>query len=249
MIRAIVVLAGFVNALAGLAQAQQIRVAVAANMQGVFEQVAKTYAQANPGVRLVPSYGSSGTFTQQIVQGAPFDIFMSADLDFPKRLQRQGLIEEGTLKTYAVGKLVLFVPSRLGLKATSLQLLQDPKITRLIIANPDTAPYGRAAVQALTRAGIYEQVKGKIALAQNISQAAQLTLAAGDAGFIAPSAIYGPIRQQGTWLMVPQTLFEPIEQALVLVKGRARPEVRAFYLFLSSPEANRIYKAWGYDVP
>ena len=236
--------------LAGLAQAQEIRVAVAANLQGAFEQIVRAFAQANPGIRVIPSYGSSGTFTQQIIQGAPFDIFMSADMGFPLELQKQGLVEEGTLKPYAIGKLIVFIPNRANFRATGLQMLTDPKITRLIVANPDTAPYGRAAVQALTRSGIYEQVKSKIVMAQNISQAAQLTLAAGDAGFINLSAINGSdLKQQGTWLIVPQKLFDPIEQAHVMVKGRNRAEVRRLYSFLTGAEANRIYKAWGYDLP
>lgn len=236
--------------LAGTAQAQEVRVAVAANLQQTFEQLAKTFMQANPGIRVTASYGASGTFTQQIAQGAPFDIFMAADLSFPQELQKRGLVEEGSLKTYAVGKLILFIPSRVGLKATSLKVLDDPKVTRLIIANPETAPYGKAAVQAMTKAGLYERLKSKIALAQNISQAAQLTLAAGDAGFINFSAVFGPdLKQQGTWLVVPQSLYEPLAQGYLMVKERARPEVRTLYEFLSSPPANAIYKAWGYDLP
>ncbi|MDX2005291.1 MAG: molybdate ABC transporter substrate-binding protein [Meiothermus sp.] len=236
--------------LLGLVQAQEIRVAVAANLRDTFEQLVQVYNRSNPGIKVTPAYGASGAFTQQIASGAPFDIFMSADLAFPQDLMRRGLVEEGTLRTYAVGKLILFLPSRVGVQATSLRILTDPRITRLIIANPETAPYGRAAVQAMTRAGVYEGVRPKIAFGQNIAQAAQLTLAAGDAGFINLSAIYGPdLRQQGTWYIVPQNLYDPIEQGMVIVKGRARPEVRAFFAFLTSAEANRVYRAWGYDLP
>lgn len=236
--------------LLGLAQAQEIRVAVAANLRDTFEQLIQVYNRSNPNVKITPSYGASGAFTQQIASGAPFDLFMSADLSFPQELQRRGLVEEGTLRTYAIGRLMLFVPSRVGVKATSLRILTDPRITRLIMANPETAPYGRASVQAMTRAGVYEQVRPRIALGQNIAQAAQLTLAAGDAGFINLSAIYGPdLKQQGTWFIVPQSLHDPIEQGMVIVKGRARPEVRAFFAFLTSAGANRVYRAWGYDLP
>jgi molybdate transport system substrate-binding protein len=236
--------------LLGLGQAQEVRVAVAANLRDTFEQLVQTFNRLNPNIRVTPSYGSSGAFTQQIAGGAPFDIFMSADVAFPQELQRRGLVEEGTLRTYAIGKLILFVPSRVGLRATSLRQLSDPRITRVIIANPETAPYGKAAIQAMTKAGFYEQVRGKIAFGQNIAQAAQLTLAAGDAGFIALSAIYGPdLKQQGTWLIVPQNLYNPIEQGMAMIKGRARPEVQALYRFLTTAEANRVYRTWGYDLP
>ena len=236
--------------LIGGGQAQEVRVAVAANLRDTFEQLARFYNNTNPVVKITPSYGASGAFTQQIASGAPFDIFMSADLGFPQDLQRRGLVEEGSLRIYAVGKLILFVPSRVGVKATSMKILTDPRITRLIIANPETAPYGKAAVQAMTKAGVYEQVRSKIAFGQNIAQAAQLTLAAGDAGFINLSAIYGPdLKQQGTWLIIPQNFHDPIEQGMVMVKGRMRPEVQAFFRFLTSSEANRIYRAWGYDLP
>jgi molybdate transport system substrate-binding protein len=236
----------------GLAWAQQgeVRVAVAANLRDTFLELSQAFSRNHPSIRVIPSFGSSGAFTQQITQGAPFDIFMSADLHFPQELQRRGLVEEGTLRTYAIGKLALFIPSRVGVRATGLEVLTDPRIQRLIIANPEVAPYGAASVQAMTRAGVYEAVRGRIALGQNIAQAAQLTLAAGDAGFVALSAIYGPdMRQQGTWYIVPQRMFDPLEQAYVIVRGRARPEVRALYAFLHSPEANRIYRAWGYDLP
>lgn len=242
---------GVVGVLSSMGWAQsEVRVAVAANLRDTFEQLAQSYNRSNPLVRIIPSYGSSGAFTQQIANGAPFDIFMSADTAFPQDLQRRGLVEEGSLRVYAIGKLILFVPSRLGLRATGLRVLNDAKVQRLVIANPETAPYGRAAVQALTRAGLYEAVRSKIVLGQNIAQAAQLTLAAGDAGLINLSAIYGPdLKQVGSWYIVPQNLYDPIEQAMVLIKGRNRPEVRALFAFLTSAEANRIYTAWGYGLP
>lgn len=241
---------GILILLLGSAQAQEVRVAVAANLQQTSEQLAKTFMQANPSIKVMVSYGSSGAFTQQIAQGAPFDIFMSADVSFPQELQKRGLVEEGTLKVYAIGKLILFIPSRVGVQATNLQVLTNPKVTRLILANPETAPYGRAAIQAMTKAGLYDAVKSKIAQAQNISQAAQLTLTAGDAGFISLSAVFGPdLKQQGTWLIVPQNLYDPLEQAYVILKGKTKPEVKALYDFLTSPAANAIYKAWGYNLP
>ncbi|MER3484138.1 MAG: molybdate ABC transporter substrate-binding protein [Meiothermus sp.] len=239
-------------ALLGLAQAQQteVRVAVAANLQPTFNDLIRLFSATNPEIKITPSFGSSGAFTQQIAQGAPFDIFMSADVSFPQELQKRELVEPGSLKIYAIGKLVLYVPNRVGLKPSGLSILSDSKIGRIIIANPETAPYGRAAVQAMTKTGIYDAVKGKIAQGQNISQAAQLTLASGDAGFIAYSAVFTPeFKAQGSYFIVPQRLYDRLEQAYVIVKGKARSEVRAFYDFLSSPQAQNVYRAWGYELP
>lgn len=238
--------------LLGLAQAQQteVRVAVAANLQPTFNDLIRAFNIANPDIKITPIFGSSGAFTQQIAQGAPFDLFMSADVAFPQDLQKRDMIESGTLKVYAVGKLVLYVPNRVGLKPSGLKVLSDPKIGKIIVANPETAPYGRAAVQAMIKAGVYDAVKAKIAQGQNIAQAAQLTLASGDAGFIAYSAVFTPeFRAKGSYFIVPQRLYDRLEQAYVIVKGKARPEVKAFYDFLSSPQAQNVYKAWGYELP
>jgi molybdate transport system substrate-binding protein len=232
------------------AQSGEVRVAVAANLRDTFLELVQLFNQRHPTIRVIPSFGSSGAFTAQISQGAPFDIFMSADMAFPRELERRGLVEEGSLRVYAIGRLALFIPSRVGIRATSLQVLTDPRIRRVINANPEVAPYGRAAVQAMTRAGVYAAVRGRIALGQNISQAAQLTLAAGDAGFVALAAIYGPdLRHHGSWYVVPQHYHDPIEQGYLIVRGRARPEVRLLFEFLSSPEAQRVYQAWGYALP
>lgn len=232
------------------AQSGEVRVAVAASLRDTFLELVQLFNQHHPTIRVIPSFGSSGAFTAQISQGAPFDIFMSADMAFPQELQRRGLVEEGSLRAYAIGRLALFIPSRVGVRATSLQVLTDPRIRRVINANPEVAPYGRAAVQAMTRAGVYAAVRERIALGQNISQAAQLTLAAGDAGFVALAAIYGPdLRHQGTWYVVPQRYHDPIEHGYLIVRGRARPEVRLLHEFLSSAEAQRVYRAWGYALP
>ncbi len=239
-----------VIALFAVAQAQEVRVAVAANLQPTFNDLIRVFNSVNPGIKVTPIFGSSGAFTQQIAQGAPFDIFMAADVSFPRDLERRALIEAGTLKTYAIGKLVLYVPKRVGLKPNSLNILSEAKIGKIIIADPKIAPYGRAAVQAMTKAGLYEVVKGKIAQGQNISQVAQLTLASGDAGFMAYSSVFTPeFKAQGSYFIVPQRLYDPLEQAYVMLKGRNRPEVKAVYDFLSSPLAQKVYRAWGYELP
>jgi len=244
-------LLGILMLVSGLALAQQgeVRVAVSANFRDAFNDIARAFSKTNPGVRVVPSFGSSGAFTQQIVNGAPFDLFLAADTSFPRALEAQGLVEPATLRVYARGKLVLFVPSRSGLQAKSLEVLRDPRVTRIAIANPETAPYGKAAMQAIKAYGLYQAVQNRLVFAQDIAQAAQLTLAAADAGLIAYSALFTPAFQgKGSFFIVPQRLYDPLDQGMVLVKGRARPEVRAFYEFLQSATAQQIIKAYGYQV-
>lgn len=232
----------------GLAQAQEVRVAVAANFRDAFNDISRAFGKANPGVRVVPSFGSSGAFTQQIVNGAPFDLFLAADMSFPRALAAQNLVEPGTLRVYARGKLVLFVPGEKAVRG--LEVLREARFRRVVVANPETAPYGRAAVQALKASGLYEQVQPRLVYAQDIAQAAQLTLTAAEAGFIAYSAVFTPaFRGKGSAFVVPQRLYEPLDQGMLVVKGRKRPEVEAFYDFLRSPEALRVIKAYGYQVP
>jgi molybdate transport system substrate-binding protein len=223
-----------------LATAQEVRVAVSANLRPVFEQLQEAFAPT--GIRVVASYGSSGAFVQQITNGAPFDIFMSADLDFPKALEKRGLLEAGSLKPYAIGGLGLWFPRA---SQATLRTLLEPRIKRLVVANPETSPYGKATLQALKRSNLYEAVRTKLVFAQNIAQATQLTLASGDAGFVAASAR----SPQGSWILVPPNLFDPILQGYAIVKGRSRPEVRRFYAFLGQAEARKIYQAWGYRLP
>lgn len=232
----------------GLVQAQEVRVAVAANFRDAFNDIARAFGKANPGVRVTPSFGASGAFTQQIVNGAPFDLFLAADMSFPRALEAQNLAEPGTLRVYARGKLVLFVPG--GPAPRGLEALRDPKFRRVVIANPETAPYGRAAVQALQASGLYDLIRPRLVFAQDIAQAAQLTLTAADAGFIAYSAVFTPaFKDKGGFFIVPQRLYDPLDQGMLVVRGRKRPEVQAFYDFLRSPEALRVIRAYGYQVP
>ncbi|WP_158531649.1 MULTISPECIES: molybdate ABC transporter substrate-binding protein [unclassified Meiothermus] len=236
----------------GLALAQQaeVRVAVAANLRDAFTEIARVFEKEYPNFKVSAVFGASGNFTQQILQGAPFDLFLAADTSFPERVEKEGRAEPNTRKVYARGKLILFIPNRVGLEPKDLKIILDPKIRRLAIANPETAPYGRAAQQTLQALGIYEQVKSKLVFGQDIAQAAQLTLSAADAGFIPFSYTFSPdLRNQGKFLVVAQRLYTPLDQAYVMVKGRDRPEVRALYEFISSDKAKTILKSYGYETP
>ena len=238
-------------ALLGLALAQgtEVKVAVTANLRDAFLDIVRAFSQANPGVQVQANFGSSGAFTQQILQGAPFDLFLAADTGFPKALAEKGLAEEPP-RVYARGKLILFLPKRVGIKPKDLAVLLNPAIRKVALANPEVAPYGRGAKEALTQAGLWEKVQPKLVYGQDIAQTAQLTLAAADAGFFNFSALFTPaFRNQGEAFVVPQRLYTPLDQAVVLLKGRARPEVRRFYAFLFGAEARRVLVAYGYQVP
>src|SRR6266700_8400685 len=166
--------------LGNFCNAQEMRVAAAADLQFVMQDVAARFQkETGKGVKL--TYGSSGNFFQQLQNGAPFDMFFSANLDYPKRLEAAGLTEPGTLYQYATGKIVVWVANGSTLDLSSgLKVLLDPSIKKIAIANPQHAPYGKAAVAALQKESVYDQVKDKFVLGENISQTASF-VAAGSA--------------------------------------------------------------------
>src|SRR5262244_4557727 len=179
--------------LALTAPAQEITVAAAADLHFALDEIASRF-QAESGIHVHAIYGSSGNFYQQIQNGAPFDVFFSANLDYAKKLETAGLAEPGTLYQYATGKIVLWVPatSKVDL-SEGLKALTDPGIRKVSIANPEHAPYGQAAVAALQKENLYEPVKGKLVLGENISQAASFVLSgSADAGIIALSLALAP---------------------------------------------------------
>src|SRR5579859_1361427 len=177
-------------------KAQEITLAAAADLQFAFPDVAARF-QKDTGKSVKLIFGSSGNFFTQIQNGAPFDVFFSADIDYPRKLEAAGLAEPGTLYSYATGKIVLWVPnsSKLDL-SRGLQVLLDPSVKKIAIANPQHAPYGRAAEAALQHAGIYDQVASKLVLGENISQTASFVASGGaEAGIIALSLALAPSLQ------------------------------------------------------
>lgn len=227
-----------------LGWAQEARVAVAANLREAFGEIARAYERKTGG-KVLSSFGSSGAFVQQILQGAPFDLFIAADAGFPKRLFEKGKGLEAP-RVYARGKLILFIPKRVGLKPQTLQVLLDPKVRKAAMANPEVAPYGRAAREALRRAGLWEKVEPKAVFGQDIGQALQLTLAAADAGFIGLSALFSPsVRNRGEAWVVPQRLYDPLDQAALLLSEGGK----GLYAFLFGEKARTILQNYGYETP
>ena len=237
---------------ASLCLAQDITIAAAADLQFAFQDVAARF-QKETGHNVKLTFGSSGNFFAQIQNGAPFDIFFSADVDYPKKLEAAGLTEPGTLYQYATGKIVIWAPreSKLDL-SRGLQVLLDPGVTKIAIANPQHAPYGRAAVAALRHEGIYDQVAPKFVMGENISQAASFVASgSADVGIIALSLALGPsMTEKGKYTEVPADAYPPIEQAAIVLKASAQKETaRQFLAFLKTPGILELMKKYGFAVP
>lgn len=232
--------------------AQEITVAAAADLQFAFRDVAARFQKdTSHPVKLV--FGSSGNFFAQIQNGAPFDVYFSADIDYPKRLEAAGLAEAGTLYQYATGKIVVWVPS--GSKvdlSKGLQALLDSNVNKISIANPEHAPYGRAAVAAMKHENIYDKVSGKLVLGENISQTASLVASGGaDVGIIALSLAVAPsMKSKGQYAGVPTDEYPAIEQAAVVLKSSQNKETaKQFMAYIKTTEIQTVLREYGFAVP
>jgi molybdate transport system substrate-binding protein len=234
------------------ANAQGIRVAAAADLQFALDDLTAQYAKQT-GKKVDVSYGSSGNFFAQIQNGAPFDVSFSADIDYPRKLEAAGVAEPGTLYEYAVGRIVVWMPrnGRVDLTKLGWKALLQPFIDKIAIANPEHAPYGRAAVGALRNAGIYEQVRGKLVYGENISQAAQF-VASGNAqaGIIALALAVSPAMKDGQRWEIPANMHPAIEQAVVILKSAKNKDgARAFLSFVGSSAGRKILESYGFTLP
>jgi len=234
-----------------LCLAQEITVAAAADLQFAMQDVAARF-QKETGKTVKLIYGSSGNFFQQIQNGAPFDIFFSANLDYPKKLEAAGLAEPGSYYQYARGKIVIWVPkeSKIDLSA-GMQALLDPSVKKIAIANPLHAPYGQAAVAAMQKGNVYEKVKDKFVLGENISQAASF-VASGSAevGILALSLALSPnMKDNGRYAEIPSDEYPPIEQACVILgSSRDKDTARQFLSFFKKPAITDLLMSYGFDM-
>jgi molybdate transport system substrate-binding protein len=240
-------------ALATAGPGRSVTVAVAANMKPAFEEIAARFQARHPGVEVKASFGASGNFFAQIANGAPFDLFLSADAEYPAKIVEKGLAE-GPAFTYAYGKLVVWVPSgtRLDLEGKGLAALADPSVQRIAIANPEVAPYGRAARAVLEKAGLYARLKGRIVMGQNVSQTAQFVESGNaQAGFVPLSlAKAPPLSREGRAWPVPASSYQRIEQAGAVLKGAKEAGLaRELAAFVSGEGAKDVLERYGYDVP
>lgn len=234
------------------AQKPELTVAAAADLQFAMQDVTTRF-QRETGKAVNVIYGSSGNFFQQIQNGAPFDVFFSANLDFPKKLEAAGITEPGSYYQYARGRIVIWVPQPSTIDLSSgLKALLNPSIKKIAIANPLHAPYGQAAVAAMQKKDIYERVKDKFVLGENISQTASFVVSgAADVGIVALSLALSPnMKDKGRYVEIPQNDYPPIEQACVLLRSSKNKDVaRQFLSFMKSPAIGDVLRTYGFDVP
>ena len=236
---------------APLATAQEITVAAASDLQAVFQEVAARFQQET-GKHVKLTFGSSGNFFAQIQNGAPFDLFFSADIDYPKKLEAAGLVEPGTTYQYATGKIVLWVPSESKLDlGQGLKALLDPSIKKIAIANPAHAPYGRAAVAALQHEKIYDQLAPKFVFGENISQTMSFVVSGNaDLGIVALSLALSPaLKDKGRYADIPGDTYPPIQQTAAVLKSSQNKEAASQFLsFLRTPQMMDLLRSYGFSV-
>ena len=240
---------GFIS---NLCAAQEITVAAAADLQFAMQDVAARF-QKETGKTVKLIYGSSGNFFQQIQNGAPFFMFFSANLDYPKKLEAAGLTAPGSYYQYARGKIVIWIPKESKLDLSSgLKALLDPSIKKIAIANPQHAPYGQAAVTAMKNENVYEGVKDRFVLGENISQTASFVVSgSADVGIVALSLALSPnMEDKGRYAEIPTKEYPPIEQACVILSSsKNKGEAQQFLSFFKTAPIGDLLKNYGFDVP
>jgi molybdate transport system substrate-binding protein len=231
--------------------AQQATIAVAANMKDAFTEINTAFkAAGNPDIRIV--YGSSGNFTAQIMNGAPFNLFISADEHFPIELFRRGkAIDQGVV--YATGKLAIISKKSAGISLTDSKselIKVISKANKIAIAKPELAPYGKAAIEYLKAEGLWDIAKDKLIYGDNIGITTMYVVTgAADLGFTALSlAKSAEVAKDTNYILVNNKLYEPIKQRMVLIKGAPR-EATTLYQFMQSPQAKLILQKYGYSTP
>ena len=231
---------------------ESVSVAAAANLVYALDALNTAFRAAEPGVTVTTAIASSGNLVAQINNGAPFDVFLSADLDYPQALIAAGRAEAASLTPFAVGRLVLWT-TRPGLDLPSLAAtLRNPAVRKIAIASPRTAPYGRAAEEAMKKLGLWTDAQSKLVTGENISQTAQFVATGNaDVGFVALSLVLAPkLAERGRWLEVPANLYAPITQGAVLTtRGAANPAAVRYLAFLRTPAARKVLERFGYGVP
>ena len=221
-------------------------------LNAAFLQIENPKSKIENPTTLTVVTGSSGNFFAQIKNGAPYDIFLSADLSYPRALIDARLADPASLTPYAIGRLVLWT-TRTDLALTDLATtLRDPRVKKFAIANPAHAPYGRAAQQTLASLGLSAAAAPKLVLGENIAQTAQFVQSGNaDSGLVALSLVLSPtLRERGHWQEIPATLHAPLEQAAVLTtRGAANPAAARYLVFLRSPAARKIFERFGFVLP
>lgn len=228
-------------------QTNELYVAAASDLTAAFEEIGKEYESVNK-TKVIFSFGSTGLLTRQIENGAPMDVFAAASVDFIEQLDQKGLILPGTKAIYARGRLTLWTTKERNLKISDIKDLTRTEVQRIAIANPDHAPYGMAAREALQSAGIWEAVKPKLVYGENIRQTLQFAETGNvDVAIIALSLSE---KSNGQWTLVPDNLHKPINQALAVIKGTKNEKAaREFTAFVNGPQGQAILAKYGFEKP
>ncbi|HEO99012.1 MAG: molybdate ABC transporter substrate-binding protein [Campylobacterales bacterium] len=235
-----------------LLSAGEIKVALAANVGYAIEDLKEAFHLLYPDTKVQVTLGSSGKLTAQIMNGAPYQLFISADMTYPEALYKEGIAVTRPL-VYAQGSLA-YLSSREQDFTKGITLTKDAAIQKIAVANPQTAPYGKAALEAMKNGGVLEEVEKKFVYAESISQTVSYAVTAADIGFIAKSSLYSPkmahFKEGVNWKEVDPKLYTPIDQGMVVLKnGEKNSEVAAFYAFMFSAKAKKILQNYGYLVP
>jgi molybdate transport system substrate-binding protein len=229
---------------------QTLTIAAAADLQFAMDEIVSTFKKTNPTYEVTVIYGSSGKFHTQIQQGAPYDLYFSADIGFPRELKNSGLAASDVVP-YAIGRIVLWSASMDATKMT-LASLTDPKITRIAMANPKHAPYGKRAEEALRSAGLWKQIEPKMVYGENIAQAAQF-VQTGNAqvGIVALSLAVNPeLASKGGFWLIPDNLHEPLEQGFVITKrATGNALARQFADYMGNKPARALMMKYGFVLP
>lgn len=252
MPRILRLLLGLAAALPGAQAAETVAVAAASDLVFCLEALRTEFARTEPAVAVRLTTGSSGNFFAQIRHGAPFDVFLSADVRYPRELVAAGAADGRSLALYAIGRIVLWT-NRADLNpADPAALVRHPAVKKFAIANPQHAPYGQAAREALLALGVWTEVQPRLVLGENIAQTAQFVQTGNaEAGIVALSLVLAPALQGlGRWQELPESLYRPLEQALVLtVAGTRNPAAVRFAAFLRSPAARAVFERYGFRLP
>jgi molybdate transport system substrate-binding protein len=228
-------------------QPHTLSIAAAADLNFALEEISREFRKSRSATDLRIAYGSSGNFYAQLRNHAPFDLFLSADVEYPRKLAQEGLAAADSVFIYAVGRIVVWVPAQSPLDPATA--LHSSALHHLAIANPQHAPYGRAAELAMRSMGVYDSVVGKLVLGENVAQTLQFVESgAADAGIVALSlAIAPPVRSQGRYWEVPLEAYPKMEQGGVIVKDST--EAREFRSWMLAPEGRAILKRYGFYLP
>jgi len=231
---------------------EELTIAAASDLNFAIKELVAEYEKAT-GNHVKLSLGSSGNFYSQIQNGAPFDLYFSADIGYPKKLEEAGLTVPGSLYRYAVGRIVMWTRNETHIDvAKGFDALREPTVKKIAIANPKHAPYGRAAVAAMEHFKVYDQVKDRLVLGENISQAAQfIESGACEIGVIALSLALAPtMKARGTYWEIPADAHPPLEQAAVIMKSSTNGEAaKQFLEFMRTTQGQEIMKRYGFTLP